>query len=142
MVREGRYEGLPSLCGQSVASGGPVRAWLPFSLWVPSASLASGGGGGQRWPVGEGPPPRWGRKWGAPFGQRVAPGGVWPVAKGSPPQRGAYRAVGGQSGGVAPFGHVAAPPLWAWPKLASGVLALWPERGPPPVGPVCSPLPV
>jgi hypothetical protein len=36
-----------------VASGRPVRAWLPFSLWVPSASLASGGGGGHRWPVGE-----------------------------------------------------------------------------------------
>jgi len=51
----GPVRGLPGwpVGGQSVASGRPVRAWLPFSLWVPSASLASGGGGGHRWPVGE-----------------------------------------------------------------------------------------
>jgi len=86
----------PSLCGQWVAGVGPpcmASRWpvrgrgAPFPKGGRLPSLASGGGGGHRWPV-----------------------------RGRLP--------------------VAAPPLRAWPKLASGVLALWPESGPAPgVGP-------
>ena len=76
------------------------------SLWPCSGAVPKGVAQGGQW--GEGPPP---------LLARVAPCGVWPVAKVSPPQWGAYRAVGGQSG--------------VWPKVASGVLALWPESGSP-----------
>ena len=104
-----------SRCG-----GGLLLAPRPFvaSGWPVSGQwVASEGGGSPKgarpllWPVGGEatslrvwPEVASRRRPAAPFGQRVAPGGVWPVAKGSPPQWGAYRAVGGQSG--------------VWPPLA------------------------
>ena len=79
-----------------MASRWPVGwGWLPYG--GPSASLASGGGGGQRWPVGD-------------LLASRRPGGLSLLAIGLPPQWGAYRAVSwpvrgsGSRSGAAPKG--------------------------------------